>query len=658
MWLPSNLQDRVRSLLANAPEVGALATELDRQLGAGTNGLTDPDAGTLAAIDAAQASLLADAGIAALSSYALSEVARGATLTPAAVDASNIIIEPTTSQSGAEVVQNPSGPGVVAQNSYRRPAALLAYETSWEDLDHVETEVSPPKLIGQVDVPATGQLELLNALWDAVSGDAPWAPEVSGPLHLAGHEGASRTHYQLVLVGPSVAGGNSAIMTDPRFTGMHDDWDDIFIDKSIDLFLEQLVVPLIEVYGMGSMARLDAAKLAKMRERVHAIYDSHLLDLGVYLSKGRNGYAQGLKFVLEELVENNTYRLDMTTMIREALQESDANKATVDAMEQRLSSRANATAILAAVQAVLVGGDVAKIMYDLGASWPEVGWTAVSAPALFALSPGSAAVSRGESSAKFMVVPKGNTEGNYRYRWTTSGTHGDLSDLLQPDAKTLDTDQKEVWYFHASPATIQDSDHDDVSVEVFEVPEGATSIPAGAKPIARMAAEVHGDGRVIDSRIEVNYGLTAPELDRDGEQYVCAEMLIRFKAIPHTYFYRILMQDIGGMGDRRNPNHIIREYGPPIQAVFDGHRGDLSVTEYDGPCVWRNGMDPDTSTWPLIEADGMSAGAGYDDSNDTFVYCLFTVVDYGHLKDSLENYVALWRDWVAGATFTVTADPD
>src|SRR5690606_6984849 len=142
------------------------------------------------ALEAAHASLLGDArldlvaldgvnlGSAALvpGASAFSQAGVSVTVTPAAVDGSNIIIEPTTRQAGVFVLHNPSGAGVVAQNHFRRPAALLAYEESWEDADRVEHPVDPPVLVERVEVPATGQLEFLNALLDVVTGDSPWSP--------------------------------------------------------------------------------------------------------------------------------------------------------------------------------------------------------------------------------------------------------------------------------------------------------------------------------------------------------------------------------------------------------------------------------------------------------------------------------------------------
>ena len=480
MWLPVEPQDDVRALLRGIGEADAVAAELRRQVLAGGNGLVDPDAATLAALRAAHEALFEDVEIAASFAAVTGGAMAAASVGTAEVDGTNIVIDPGgATQSGVQVLHNPSGAGVVGQNSFRRPGALLAYEVAWEDADGVETPIDPPVPAGRVDVPATGQLEVLNALFDVLTGDAPWSPVLSPGLNLPGRADASRTHYRLVLLGPSTSADVPAILSDARFAEFHDEWDDVILEKSLELFLDELLLPLVEMYGLGALAKYDAGKLTELRTRVRVIADEHLLGLGVYLRAGRTGYADALKFAISRLVESREFRLELTETIFEALTESDRNRAAVEAMERRLSTRASATAIAAAVQAVMVGGDVDKIMLDLSDSTAAEDWSVISAQALFALSPGLAIVSRDSPSAKFTVLPKGTLTGTYLYRWTTSGEHGTISDLLS-DGTGIDTDSNEIWYFHDWPTDIQDDDVDSIVVEVFEVEPGAASIPTGA----------------------------------------------------------------------------------------------------------------------------------------------------------------------------------
>jgi hypothetical protein len=423
------------------------------------------------------------------------------------------------------------------------------------------------------------------------------------------------------------------------------------------LFLDELLLPLVEVYGLGSLAKFDAAKLASMRARVRLIHDEHLAGLGVFLRNRQSGYVNGLKFVIEELAKNGQLRLDMLNMVRDALIESDKNKAAIDAMESRLSARASASAIAAAVQTLLVSGDVAKIMYDLSSSPAVVDWTAISAPTLFALTPESATVTRDNASARFTVVPKGATTGDFLYRWTTSGSHGDISDLFE-DGTEIVTDSKEIWYFHDTPLSIEDTDVDTISVEVFEVEPGATSIPPAANPVARMAAQVRGDDRNLDSRIDLNYGSTPVGMFIDGLTFGCAEMYLRFDAEPGATSYTVHARGVGGQGDERNANQDFRLRGPNQTEFIDPNAQWIGSTieegytaDWSGVCNWQ--VKGEYALQPI------TFSAWYDREEDQYVVHLFTNVDYSGIVANPVNLgerVALWHQWLENATFEVVVN--
>src|SRR5690606_39888284 len=98
----------------------------------------------------------------------------------------------------------------------------------------------PPTPVDEVDIPATGQLEFFNALTDVVTANSPWSPVLSPKVNLPGHDGASRTHYRMVVVGPTTVDADWPIMDDPRFEIFHGHWENIEFDKSLELFLDEL----------------------------------------------------------------------------------------------------------------------------------------------------------------------------------------------------------------------------------------------------------------------------------------------------------------------------------------------------------------------------------------------------------------------------------
>lgn len=510
MWLPPEHQDTIRDLLRGRSEAGTLASHLERLLLAGEYGLTAPDQPLRDALEAVRTDILG--GSTLLDSLATFPVCPALLHPAAAGDVSVIIHDGTTEQAGALVLHNPDGLGVVAMNTLRRPAALLAYEVAWEDVDQNVTPVDPPELVTRVEVPATGNLELFAAIGDILTGDAPWMPVLSPGLVLSGRPEATATEYELVLIGPSLTADTLPIWWDSRFTAFHDEWDDIRNEKMVELVLNEMVLPLVTTFAFGSVAKLSSSKLAKARQDVKNIYDNHLLQLGVYLkSDPFGGHVAGLKFVLEELAVNRQLRSDMIDMLEDALTTSERHRHAVEAIDKRLAARASASAIVFAVEAVLVGGDVGKIIADLATTPAVASWAAEAFPARFIVDPPFATITTDSAAAKFNVQAVGDPPvGNYLFRWSTSGNHGVLFDYFE-EGLVLETTSPEVWYYHDDPIVLKTTDTDTILVEVFLVEPGVTEVPVDARPIGKGQATVSG-------RVEED--LCVWECDDDGICYI------------------------------------------------------------------------------------------------------------------------------------------
>ena len=494
MWLPPRHQTTMRELLQGVEGSGAIADELTRLLAAGGNGLAEPDAAFEAALLAAHQALLPQPQFAALAQGGAASVAPQSTndITPRAAGDPNILIHNgTSSKAGAQVLHNPGGSGIVVINEYRRPAALLIYAVAWEDEEGVVTPIAPPDLAATIDVPATGKLELFNALWDAVSGGAPFAPVVSPAADLTGHPGAAKTHYELVLIGPSLADSDWPIVSDERFAGLQEEWEQVFVDKSIELFTDELLLPIVETYMLGRRAGFDAAQLKNARERMRIIYKTHLKELGAYLSPREARYAQALRYAMQEMRFNLVLRNQTVMAVLEAMGASDRNKMNVDAANRNLAAKATASGVAAALQGTMLAGDVTGILYGMtGSAW-AVNWQAESTPKQFMLTPELAQLEIGTKwQERFEVYALGPVDGDdFLFRWTTSGDHGLLSDYLN-DGIVLETDSPEVLYTHENPAGMMAGQTDTITVEVFAVEVGATTIPADAEPISIQAATV------------------------------------------------------------------------------------------------------------------------------------------------------------------------
>lgn len=641
--LPSDTHSTLRSLIGEEPALVDLSEYVEGVLAAGGR----PLAGAGAALDAA----LQQAWTAVIGS--LEDAGSPATLLqPQQVGGSNnIVIEPGAGvqQAGSEVIHNPVGAGVAAQNHFRRPAALLAYQVGYEDANGNAHDIDPPVLTRTVDVPSTGRLELFTAIKDVLTGEAPWSPALSEGMPLTLHDGAHKTFYELVLLGPSLdVVTRPPLYDDPRFSGQRSAWNEIIANKVLDQFFDDIALPLLESLAFGGTAAFDAAELRAFRSGFRAATDSRLASLGIYLKEG-GSYANAVKMFLQHISENSLYRNDLFESMRNALPEATRNKLHFESMEASLTSRASASAVIAAVQLSLAVGDLAALMSDLNDALPAVSWRATAAPTLFNLSPESAYFTKAHPQVELTVGTRGTVTGTFLYRWTTSGAYGRLTDGPKTGV-SLVTTYPNVWYTHNSPHNISDSQSDSVTVEVFQVESGATTIPAGAEPMARMTALLEGFDREIDSRLELQSGSTPAGYFRDGITVPCSTMYLRIPKVAGATRYNIQFTGWGGTGHEYNYNSQLF-HNSTTSTTIEVSNPHGYIRDFEGVCVWRT-------------ANGQFAAqpVGFTtyDVGNAYLVNVFTTMDFvpgstippGYI--GIGGQIRLWYDWASRGTITVT----
>ncbi|MBX3142820.1 MAG: hypothetical protein KF813_03610 [Trueperaceae bacterium] len=661
--LPSDQHDKLRTLIGEEAALTTLAAELEGVLAGGGRPLTDGSASVEAALqdawDAVLGDLLLDDSV--LGGSLLGDSALGdagdpsetmRALLPQQVGGSNnIVLEPGAGvlQAGSAVIHNPQGAGVAVQNHFRRPAALLAYQVGYEDASGNTFDISPPVLTRTIDVPSTGRLDVFEALQDVITGDAPWTPALSGGLPLALHGGTHKTFYELVLLGPSLdVVTRPPIYDDARFSGQRSAWNGIIADKVVEQFLDDIALPLLESLMFGGAAKFDAAELRSFRSSFRAATDTHLASLGIYLKEGGN-YATAVKRFLENIAQNSFYRNELFEGMRNALPEARRNQLHFESMSASLSSRASSSAIAAAVQISLAVGDLAAMLKDLNDALPAVSWSATAAPTLFYLSPEGAYFTKSQPQVELTVGTKGPVTGSFLSRWSTTGPYGRLTDGPNSGLNLI-TPHNNVWYTHNTPLNITDEQQDSVTVEVFQVDPGATTIPAGAESLARMTSLLEGFNREIDSRLELHSGFTPQGFFRNGISVACSSLYLRIPKVAGTRFYDVQFSNWGGVGHEYNYNSNLSLTGSRhIRIdVTDPYGWTLP---FEGVCVWRS----KTGEWT-----GMPLGLTvYDDGNSylvnvnsTFDFLPGATIPDGHI--GIGGQIRLWYDWASQGTVTVT----
>ncbi|MBX3142818.1 MAG: hypothetical protein KF813_03600 [Trueperaceae bacterium] len=635
--LPSDQHATLRTLIGEEAGLTQLTDHLESALAAGGRPLSSESGALEAALEQAWASVLGEFG------------RTGASATPEAQQtggSNNIVIQPGAGvlQAGSEVIHNPLGAGVAVQNHIRRPAALLAYQVGYEDADGNTFDIDPPRRTGTVDVPSTGRLDFIEALKDVLTGRAPWTPELSQGLQLSLHDDTHKTFYELVLLGPSLdVVTRPPLYDDPRFSSQRSAWNEIIADKLLEQFFDDIAMPLLESLMFGGVVAFDVAELRAFRAEFRAATDSRLAGLGIYLRDGGT-YANAVKMFLENLGQNTFYRTDLFEAMKRTLPEAELNKLHFESMDANLKARASSSAVALAVQLSLAAGDLAALIKDLHDALPAVSWSATAAPTLFYLTPERAIFTKWQPQIELRVDTRGPVEGNFLFRWTTTGAHGRVTDGPNTGLSIV-TPHRNVWYTHNTPLHILDEQRDTVTVEVFQVAPGATSIPAGAEPSARMTALLEGFHRDIHPQLEVQYGMTP-------EGYLefsvkCATMYVRIPKEAGVRGYAIRFTDWGGINHPYNTNYFLYRWGN----WGTGFRvDDPDIRPYEGACAWRQPNGEWAS--PPDDFQVYDAGADY-------------LVHVMHARDlhqyerpprhylEMPEWVRLWYDWASQGTLTI-----
>jgi hypothetical protein len=461
--LPADLQVAALDFLARTPEAPTVTAAVANAMRSNPAALADGSDALTQALAAAQDAIHARAR--AQASVTPARALR--TSSSGASEFANLLIEPSAAiQSGVELLHNPDGGGMVAQNHFRRPAALLFYQTGFENADGDREELKPPVQTGDVlQVPATGRLAITTAVGDALTGNAPWSPELSGAVTLPLVEGSRTTYYEAVLLGPTLDFVTTPpLMRDHRFFPFSAQWNQIIDEKSLDLFWDAIALPLMESFLFGGASAIQAGKRDAFVQSFRGLSDGRLANLGLAL-RANGGYATAMRLVLDELRTNNRYRLDFINTVRNAMAASAQQKANFQKIESRLAARASAASILAAVQLALASADVAAVIKDLQSARVAESWEVALTLPTVRLEPATATVSSDQRSVILRASITGNPAGDFEYAWSTTGVNGNIHDDLGKTGPSFVSDQREIQYI-ATTNPLPRGQLDTVTVEV------------------------------------------------------------------------------------------------------------------------------------------------------------------------------------------------
>lgn len=151
---------------------------------------------------------------------------------------------PSEQVDGLTFVQSTSPLGFQVQNVKRRFGRVRTYITSHVDQDNVETQQTPPSVVGApLDIPLTvGLLNTSGTGWSQVT-SAPF------PLRIVGQD--KKTKYEMIALTPVFGGSTPAIYSDSRYAGEVNGWKDECGNLRQSVMLAGFMEIVLEILGLG-----------------------------------------------------------------------------------------------------------------------------------------------------------------------------------------------------------------------------------------------------------------------------------------------------------------------------------------------------------------------------------------------------------------------
>lgn len=379
-----------------------------------------------------------------------------------------LIVSPTAPQSGVTLILDRSAPRITARNGFRRPAKLYRLLTGYNDAGGGRVDLPVVELVGEpIDLPGGETLRVrsggLNSMFGTVTA-TPWLPSETGPIEVPARDGATRTYYDLVAIGPSFDGSDSPLLDRSRYAAIRSEWENLLIEQRIDTFVLKFMMPLAETFAVGVRSSIPLESqppvVRTLRELIQPILDGAGIRLNTL-----DGYVAAVDLILDRWSNNRAFREDLIAVLIAAY--GTEIGARLDSIDISVNMRrlARTASLRGAIKSAFGMRDVARLADNLGQADDIVVWTAEVGAVRITPSPGL--VSEDFPFVELTASVRGTPALPLSYQWSTAADFGRLSTVEDEPAEELTTTEATVLYM-ADPAEVLAREIDQVTVRVSD----------------------------------------------------------------------------------------------------------------------------------------------------------------------------------------------
>lgn len=360
-----------------------------------------------------------------------------------------LTLDPSGAQSGILLLPAASGPEFDVRNSLKRDTVMYLLETGYDDLDaaHIDHPVAervdgPIEVLGgQTLVTSAG----LTSLFDTTS-SSPWTPHVVGPFTLPGREDATRTYYDIVVVGPSFDAEDSPLLDDVTYYDFADEWRETLAEQRVDSFALKFMMPIAEQLSLGTPSGLAIWAQPEATRTLRQLVEPVLEGAGVSL-RSEQGYIDAIGVILDRTRNNRAFREDLIAVLVAAYGEEIGRSLDQRDVALQLYRLSDVDSMNQAISFSLGQHDAGRVLRDLGLADDIVVWHAEVGAV--EIGPEPARVSRNFPDVDLTATVSGDPATPLSYEWSVAGENGQISSALDASSQSFTTAESAIS-FHAA----------------------------------------------------------------------------------------------------------------------------------------------------------------------------------------------------------------
>jgi len=380
-----------------------------------------------------------------------------------------LIVDPLTPQSGVSLILDSSAPQLTARNSSRRPATLYRVQTGYDDASGAHVDLPVVETVGEpIELPGGDTLTIssprLSTLF-STSISSVWKPTETGPIEIPAREGATRTYYELVVLGPSFDGSDSTLLDASRYAAIRSEWQELLIEQRINTFILKFMMPIAEPLGVGVSSGISFGDQPPVVRTLRQLIEPILDGAGVSLHT-RDGYYKAFEVVLERWASNRAFRDDLTAVLIAAYGNEIGQNLDASKISAHMGRLARAQSVQSAILGVFSNDNVSKLLNQLDNADDIVVWRAETGAVKVTPSPGR--VSESFPFVDLTASVAGSPAEPLTYEWTSSAGIGEFFTALDDSAAVLTTTESTVTYSTSPSAVVEGGTIDTATVRVVD----------------------------------------------------------------------------------------------------------------------------------------------------------------------------------------------